>query len=214
MWYIHEIKIMPSTDRFASSPISVSYYYYNVKFVITRLTVRLKNTENREELVLSDKGGWRGFVKDLELYKPYGWCPGGYDVGDCMLCVIDMPSLEFLDCIDSVCVVSTDSDEDFKAFCMSLRPGFSFWDEWRTIIDCSSAFVQMAFPLFQAVCYLKSGWIDDKFYLRGRTDAISCIKFSNLHKAKAMLAKAAVKGYNPMAENDNVKSKLEGRGYR
>lgn len=205
MWYISDIKLL---DVYNDVALHKSYHYHNVKFQLTRLVVDIRNTEFKQEISLVAKRGSDNFIRDMQMYKPYGWCPGGYDPGDCMLCVIDRPSMEFLDCIESVRVVDKDISEDFKAFCMSLRPGFSFWDEWKTIVDCSSAFIQMAFPLFQAVCFLKKGWRGDKFYLRGRTDLISCIEFSDLHKAKAMLAKAAVKGYNPMIEDEDVKSKL------
>ena len=198
MWYIDTVGYVRAGEYKPGEYVHVPYIYHDSHMRQTfRMQLHLTESETGESAKIMHQG-WKTFLKELESYNPYGWCPGGYEPGDAMFREIDKVSLDFLGYVDSVEPVETPSQDLLKST-RYLMDGFSFWDSMRSIVDCSSSFAQHAYTLFQTMCFLKDdGWVGDKFYLKSRSGKLSCVEFSDLAKARSMLSKAAVTGYNPI----------------
>lgn len=168
MWYINSICfVRHGVEYRPGERVPVRYIYHDDRmrghFI---LELSLLNTDTGDSVTLVSTN-WQKFVEQLHEYDPYGWVPGGYVAGDAMYLAIDKVSIDFLECVDKVESVAI--PDGVKEFIRNLPEGFGFLDDMRSIVDCSSSFVQHAFTLFQTMCFLQKGWIGDRFYIRNKT---------------------------------------------
>ena len=185
-----------------------------------KILVVLKNTETKQRV---DLMSWRlmdEFEDTLRSYRPYGLVTGetldeAGDIivsdeiflGGCLLVKVDEPSIRFLEYVDAVKPMNV-HDTSALAFVNSLKFHFTFWDTHGTLLEVGWTKGQCACSLFQIMCFLTKGWYGDEFYLRqgicGTNGWASIparrVVFNNVHKARAMIAKAVSTGYNPMKQ--------------
>lgn len=220
MLYIEKIIV---SDGFTSAK-SVPCLYYN-HLTRMRYTIELvmRDTENggvskltnapRVVRICSDTVAQEAFENSLRRYNPYGFVidsemqDGSYYA---MLVAIDKPSLEFLGYVDEVIPYDGRGPDKLLYHLRSMEHPFFFWDEQRSLIsiDLHNS-SDLGFPLFQGLCLAKLDWFENRLFIRAdhSDDAIWYeILFSDMTKARAMLSKAALRGYDPVGQNlDKIK---------
>ena len=154
------------------------------------------------------------FDREIEKYNPYGYILDSrtqFGNIDAMFVAVDELSMEFLSYVDSVDVVE-DVDQSLLHHILYLDADFLFWDRLRTLVDVNSrAGHNLAFPLFQALCFAKLNWYDGKLYLRANTMSRRVgyiVNFCDESKARVMLARAAICGYNPIKANLEIINRM------
>lgn len=204
MWYIDDVGFVRDGSYKPGEYVRVPYLYHDSHMRETfLLDLHLTEYETGNGMRLQCRR-WTDFWKEITALNPYGLCRGGYAEGDAMYAKIDKLSIDFLGYVDSVYVVSK-ADDALLDRTKNLQSAYSFWDDMRSIVDCSSSFNSVAFTLFQIMCFLKDGWVGDKFYLKGRTGILQCVEFCDVKRARTMISKATAIGYNPvLAQKANV----------
>lgn len=202
MWYIEKLQIkdIASVPKERTSIIQ-NRYSNSMNFVL----VRIRNSETNEFVDLSSEGGYDSFEQAMLRYSPYGYIPPctfkDGSVGFSTLYVVtDSMSVKFLDCVSRVSVLDSDAGCSLISYIDALKHWVTVWGADGTILELCSSAGDYACTLFQMLCFFEeSGWKDDKFYMRTRYAGSGvCVEFSDVHKARSMLAKAAYIGYDPL----------------
>ena len=212
MWYIEKVWVRDV----ASVPIEcVSLIRSRFDNAMGFVVVWLRNSETRELVKLSSEGSYKDFERALEPYTPYGHVPprvfnDGTTSFSTLFVEIDDLSVKFLDCVDKVVVLDCERGSAEFDFVEALKHWVTVWDVDGTILELCSASGDYACSLFQIMCFFEeSGWKGDRFYMRGKQPGSGVrVEFSDVHKARAMLAKAALVGYDPL--NERMKEDLWG----
>lgn len=207
MWYVEWIGVK---DNLASPDklISVPFLYYDAD--VRRNNSVFLELRNSETDVLAKVHGfpWNKFNSDVREYHPYGWSFGASGPDDAMFVAIDVESLKFLEFVKGVYSLD-DSDKELMEFVKTLSYCFTFWDEGKTLVYCSSLVCQNAFTLLHILCYLDEGWYGDKFVLRWGNKG-HVIEFTDSARARDFVSKLRANGYNPMSALFNELSKSKG----
>lgn len=171
--------------------------------------VKLRDSETNILVRLTGEcGKWDRFNDLLLHYDPYGLTR--VDCARYMLTAIDKMSLSFLDLIEDIKIVTPVLHSELWEMMSKYRMSFFFWDAEKTIVDCPSRLgsVRYTFPIFQVICFMQRGWLDDKFYLRATDgDAIE-VSFVNAPKARALIGKAAMNHRSMLIKWSRIKDDL------
>lgn len=166
-----------------------------------RIKLRLRNTET--DAVLRIESTQPDFDDIIERYQPYGYVntsrafQTGFDWNaDEVFLEIDGLSWQFLNYVDSVNIVGS---KDELAFIRTLPISFTPWDELRTIFEWEHSIGIACCTLLQLMCYMLHGWKGDKFYIRTGKYGY-CVEFTDVEKAKTLIAKASALGHNPLLQ--------------
>lgn len=166
------------------------------------IKVRLRNTETDERLRINTHQA--NFDDIIAKCSPYGYVntakefQTGFDWNaDEIFVEIDGLSLQFLGYVDSVRQVVNKAELDFlRALPLSFTP----WDELNTIFEWEHSFGICCCTVFQLICYMLHGWKDDKFYIKSGKYGY-CVEFTDVEKAKTLIAKATALGINPLIKD-------------
>lgn len=197
MWYIERLSSF-GKDLNAVAREEMCIYYDAAFRRDNDAYVVLRNSETRQIVRLkAEAGTLLDFEYDLERYNPYGYFRK--QAGACMLVAIDVYSMQFLEYVDKVESKFAIRDTVIQPLVWSYRLSFWYWDRERTVLNINSRFdtTFYALTLFQVICFMKRGWVGDKFYLRDTDECICEVSFTDVHKARALIAKAVTHGYDP-----------------
>ena len=202
MWYIEKVWYVDEPN----SRLSRQHIFYEKPRQRNRgVAVQLKDTVTGDVAELSSWHSWDNFAEALRICNPYGFVPGelldGSKVDAVLLVVVDELSVRFLDYIASVKSVGAE-DFDIFAHVELLQQQVTVWSNSGTIVEWVAG--QYICSLFQMICFIPAGWRGNKFYLRTgpQNNGVGiCVEFKDIQKARALVAKAACVGYNPVAEH-------------
>ena len=200
MWYIEKICSL-SKEPHAVAKEELCVYYDALFRRENDIYVVLRNSKTgRIARLTGEAGKLLDFDMDLDKYNPYGYFRK--QAGSCMLVVIDELSMQFLEYVDKVESKFAIRDGVIQPLVWSYRLSFWYWDRERTVLNINSRYdtTFYALTLFQVICYMNRGWVGDKFYLRDTDECICEVSFSDIHKARALIAKAAAMGYDPVGK--------------
>ena len=206
MWYVEKLH---SFDRDgAGVACSEPWVHCGVVFRQSQdILVQLRDSESSDVIrLLGKRDCWEQFDKALAEYNPYGYVMIGE--GYCFLVEVDTLSIQFLAYVDSVSVYNSHSNVNVQLFTWASKVMFTPYDEYRTILngrDSGSSATRSAFTLFQIMVFMHRGWFGDMFYFRGANGEIFEVSFTDVSKARAMIAKAITSGYNPIANRSRIR---------
>ena len=200
MWYVEKL-FRTTRTRDGEDVVRDEPCIYCIPSVrkVCSISLVLRNTETDDVVRLrGEHGAWLKLEKTLMQYKPYGF--ESMQIGIYMLIKVDERALKFLDFVESVDFYRHCEDKAVRGLVWSFQQEFWFLDNLGSFVACDDRYAdsKYAFTLFDVLVYLKRGWLGDKFYMRCTNSSTCCVSFSDVGKARAMLAKAAVTGYNPL----------------
>lgn len=191
MWYIKEIKYRDRAARDRTPVEITSLSYDRASGVYTTVWLTLCDSETGAIKVVSSLD-FDNLPALIGSKRPYGWIDIYSRTTDFMFIVVDEYSWKFLDYVDSVREV-----EHCPVGNLLFSLG-QFLDDVNSLIAVKTL-VGYGFPLFQIICGLPAGWYGEHYYICSWWRFFE-ITFNDYVRARILVSKALVSGYNPFRD--------------
>lgn len=164
--------------------------------------VRLRDIETGCAQEITSYSSISEFENVIRQSRPYGYLEPQWrgDEHDFLLVTTDKLSYQFQQEVESVVPIEFPQDDVRWTSLLNCK----FYDSHGQFVEWWNTEEKYICTLFQMMCFLHKGWYDGKFYFCGarlresRYNSGMCVTFKDVHKARAMIAKAIVDGHNPL----------------